>query len=203
MAPSNSFQSFYTHETDLVNKTAPRVSIRSDTLPLELRKPTPSDAPALLKVLSDEENIKHDQSCAGLDTLPAVENLIIKWLTITDPLERFNLVVVVEGKVVGIGGTGYIHDRNGKRVGDVGIMLNPEARGKGYAHESLRMTIDHALRVLCLDGVTISCQAANVAMRGLLEKKFGLSADVLVDGKFGNACCYSVKREEWLARRDL
>ncbi|KAF6217428.1 hypothetical protein HO133_006898 [Letharia lupina] len=54
---------------------------------------------------------------------------------------------------------------SGKRVGDAGVMNDPDARGKGFADGSLRITIDYALRVLRLDEVTVEMREANVEMR--------------------------------------
>ena len=199
MADTEPSQSFYTHDTALNDKNNPHVSIQSNTLPLELRNPIPSDAQALLQILSDERNIEHDESVAGLNHPLAIEAMMTTWLNYSDPLDRVNFVVVVEDKPVGISGMGHIgKESDGRRVGDAGVMLNPEARGRGYAYESLRMTIDHALRVLKLDEVTVGCRAANVAMRGLMDNKFGLSATE-VEGKFSNECLYRIKKDEWLS----
>lgn len=199
MATTETSKYGYKHTTDLAK---PQVSIHSSSLPLELRLALPSDAEALLRVFSEPSNIEHDSSAAGLSTLPAIEEMIQRWNTLADPLTRLNFVVVASGDVVGVGGMGYIYTReDGMRIGDAGIMINPEARGKGYAYESMRMTIDHAFRVLNLDEVTVEMKEANVAMRGLMEKRFEMKPVVSRaqgDPKFGNEYSYRVKREEWL-----
>ncbi len=192
----------YTHVTSLSDRAHASVSIRSKTLPLELRTVTSHDAPALLRIFSDKENIKHDPSAAGLNTLPAIENVIALWTNLTDPLTRLNLVVVAEGEVVGLSGMGHIHAQDdGKRVGDAGVMINPDARGRGYACDSLRITIDYALRVLQLDEVTVQMREANVEMRGLMEKKFGATQTVSKSPEGGNEYSYRFRREEWLGER--
>ena len=88
------------------------------------------------------------------------------------------------------------------RVGDAGVMLNPEARGKGYAYEAMRMTVDHALRILQLDEVTISMTKENTAMRGLMDKKFRLLPKEF-KGDHGMELQYSIKKEEWLPQVHL
>lgn len=201
MTGSDASQSFYTHDTCLEDKANPHVSIRSETLPLEMRSPIRSDSPALLDLFSDERNTKHDQSAVGLNTPSAVDNFITQWLTFTDPLDRIGLVVVAQGKVVGLSGMGHIStETDGRRIGDAGIMIDSEARGMGYAYESLRMTFDYGLRVLNLDEVTVAMTGANVAMRGLMDKKFGLSPTKLTraNSRFGNDYMYSVTKGDLL-----
>lgn len=87
---------------------------------------------------------------------------------------------------------------NGSRVGDAGVMINPDARGKGYAYESLRITIDYALRVLGLDGVTVQMGEANVEMRGLMDRKFGVTPTISASG---DEYCYRFGREGWLGEK--
>ena len=47
------------------------------------------------------------------------------------------------------------------KLGDAGIMIDPDARGDGYGHEALRITVDYALRILLLDEVTVEMQGAD------------------------------------------
>lgn len=197
-------QAAYTHYTNLKNitfedATRPRVSIHSQNLLLELRTALPSDAQALLRVFSDEENTKYDESAAGLDNLSAIEKLLSTWTNLTDPLTRLNFVVVADENVVGLSGMGYIYSRDdGKRVGDAGVMINPDARRKGYAKEALRITIDYALRTLRLDEVTVEMKEANTAMRALMDQTFSAAPSKRKDLKFGNEYSYAFYRDEWL-----
>lgn len=190
-----------THVTNLADRNHASVSIQSETLPLELRTVAPKDASALLRIFSDEENIKHDPSAARLNTLPAIERVIASWTHLTDPLTRLNLVVVVEGNVVGLSGMGHIHTQDdGKSIGDAGVMINPDARGKGYGYESLRIAIDYALRELELDEVTVQMREANFEMRGLMDRKFRTTPAISENLEFGNEYSYRFRREEWLGR---
>lgn len=59
-------------------------------------------------------------------------------------------------------------------VGDAGIMLDTKVRGKGHAVAALEMVIDYGFRVLGLDEWRIAATDENLAMRGLMEKRFGL-----------------------------
>ncbi|MCJ1247534.1 hypothetical protein MMC30_004748 [Trapelia coarctata] len=200
MANPPAAEPFYTHETELSDKSNKHITLRSNTLPLELRSPTPSDLPALLEVLYDTRNTKDDRSMDGMDK-PTIKEAIEKWVIFStaDPVDRVTYVVLVNGTAVGIGGMGYIGTENGRRIGAAGIMLNTDARGKGYAYEALRMTIDHALRVLGIDEVHIATTEANLAMRGLMEKNFRHVATMYRGTfKFGNEYLWKITARDWL-----
>lgn len=200
MANPPTAEPFYTHETELSDNRNKHISIRSKSLPLELRSPTPSDLPALLEVLYDARNTKDDRSMDGMDK-STIKEAIEKWIVFStsDPVSRVTYVVLIDGIPVGIGGMGYIGTENGRRIGAAGIMLNTDARGKGYAYEALRMTIDHALRILGLDEVHIATTEANVAMRGLMEKRFRHLATMYHGSfKFGNEYLWKITAVDWL-----
>jgi len=194
---------FYTTKPTSRNPDSPAATLTSTSPPLTLRLALPTDAPALLRIFTDSLNTEHDASTAGLNTPPAIENLISRWRNLTTPLTRLNFVVVAAGgEVVGVGGTGCIYTRegDGKRVADVGVMINPEARRKGYAGASLRMTTDYLLRVLKLDEVTVEMRAANVGMRALMEEKCSeFRSREREDLKFGDEISYRVGRDEWIS----
>ena len=193
----------YSHETVLSGSDA-HVILKSKKLPLELHTPVLSETFPLLQLFTIEKNIEHDRSVQALNTKEAVERFILDSLKFSHPpipevADKLNLVVLAGGQIVGMSGLGRITtDVFGKRTGDVGIMIDPSFRGKGYAEESLRISFDYALRVLGIDQVTIACTAANLAVQGLLERKFGLEA-VRIDpesSEFGNECLYIIKKKE-------
>ncbi|CAN9199402.1 unnamed protein product [Alternaria alternata] len=80
------------------------------------------DAAALLRLFSDYRNIQYDKSCTGLDSADAIDHLIKQWQVVNLPLQRVNIVVVIDGKTVGTGGLGWIGRRktDGKLIGDPG-----------------------------------------------------------------------------------
>lgn len=194
---------YYSHKTVLKGSDA-HVVLRSKSLPLELRTPVLSETLPLLQLLTDKNNIEHDRSVSALDTKEAVERFIRDSLKFSDPPDpevpdKLNLVVLAGGTIVGLSGLGRITSEvNGKKVGDAGIMIDPKFRGKGYAEESLRITIDYALRILSIDEVIIACTGSNMAVQRLMEGKFGLEA-VRIDpesSEFGNECLYTIKKQD-------
>jgi RimJ/RimL family protein N-acetyltransferase len=195
--------SLYSHTTVIVAKGVPDICIRSLKIPqLYLRLPCPEDAPALLGLFTDRLNVQYDKSCSGLDTPEAIASLITQWRDIAPPLERTNVVVVLDGVVIGTGGLGWIGQRSsdGKWIGDAGMMITPAQRGKGYAYEALRMILDHGYRVLIMDEIHVSCVDKNDAFKSLMNVKFGFLAAPCQD-KFGNNWIWRITRETWMQSR--
>jgi RimJ/RimL family protein N-acetyltransferase len=110
---------------------------------------------------------------------------------------RVNLAVVAlvgeAEEFIGLGGFGSIKDLDAEtgeqvqagsdtsktiRVGDVGVMLTPAARGKGYAGETVRLACEWGFRAaadggLQLDRITAGTLVENQPMLAILEKKLG------------------------------
>ncbi|KAI4938018.1 hypothetical protein J4E85_000457 [Alternaria conjuncta] len=191
---------FYTHSTNLPPNDASSLRITSLMFPqLYLRLPHMDDAAALLQLFTDYRNVQYDKSCAGLDNADAIAILIKQWQVVDIPLQRVNIVVVVEGKTVGTGGLGWIGRRksDGKLIGDAGLMLDTYYRGSGYGYESLCMVIDHGFAVLGMHEVHIACVDANAAFKGLMNKKFGFQAERIEDKMFGNEWIWRITKEAW------
>lgn len=205
----------YTAEPSSRFPTHSTIKPTSRTHSLILRTPTSNDAPALVRHFSDKRNTKHDLSVHGLDNAVAVAALIEQWRTVSSSLKGFNLVVEVEGELVGVGGFGWIgvvkgdeeeeekeeegkkETRKGERIGDAGIMLDTRVRGKGYAVEALRITMDYGFRMLDLDACRLAATDENLAMKGLMEKRFGLEGKRVEKDRFGNDWVWTLRRKEW------
>jgi RimJ/RimL family protein N-acetyltransferase len=191
---------FYTHLTDLSSEGESTLRITSLMYPqLHLRLPNMDDAAAILRLFTDYRNVQYDKSCAGLDNAEAITNLIKQWQAVELPLQRVNIVIVVDGKTVGTGGLGWIGRRktDGKLIGDPGLMLDTEFRRSGYGYEALCMVIDHGFAVLGMDEVHIACVDANTAFNGLMNKKLGFQAERIEDKRFGNEWIWRITKEAW------
>ncbi|OZJ05268.1 hypothetical protein BZG36_01964 [Bifiguratus adelaidae] len=177
------------------------VTLRSATLPILLRVPQAEDGQALLNILTDPRNTEYDPHAAkGSLALSQIESMITR-MRASAALEvpdRVNLVVVDTSldKVVGLGGFGHIGHENGERIGDVGVMLDPEVRGKGYGVEAMTLAINYAFDVLKLDKVTATILAKNVPMRNLLDKKLSLVGTTR-ESEFGDEVFYSLRPQDW------
>jgi RimJ/RimL family protein N-acetyltransferase len=179
--------------------------LQSSTLPILLRVPEVSDAEALLRILSDPRNTEFDPHAGnGALKLENIEAMIGR-MRISAALEvpdRVNLVVVdtsLDNKVVGLGGFGHIGTEDNKRIGDVGIMLDPVVRGKGYGVEAMKLAIGYAFGILKLDEVTSTMLEKNIPMRNLLDKKLCLKGTIR-DAEFGLEAFYLIRPEDWAWR---
>jgi RimJ/RimL family protein N-acetyltransferase len=199
MPTNDQTSDFYSHQTDLYHPTTPRLRMVSKRMPsLELRSPKSSDAEALLRILTDQRNVQFDSSVDGLGDPAAIDGMIKQWNTFTRPLNRANVVIVINGKTVGIGGFGWIGKKqDGTMIGAAGIMLDSEFRGQGYGLETLRITIDHGFQVLGLDQVQVACRDANAAMKALMNSKLGFPASATEGDRFGNDWIWKITPEEW------
>ncbi|TDZ53166.1 hypothetical protein CTRI78_v007122 [Colletotrichum trifolii] len=182
--------------------------LRSATHPIFLRTLEPRDAPAVSAVLSDPENTNYDPHASAVSPEVAVvviqrmresaatpTVLDDKGTKVVSGPGRVNLVVVCvegagdtlhvtgdEGVVVGFGGYGGINEREegeGKvRIGDVGVMVNPEYRGRGFGVEAMRLAVEWGFKGvgqagLQLKGITATMREENEPMVGLVERKLG------------------------------
>ncbi|KAK9357851.1 hypothetical protein V1504DRAFT_335078 [Lipomyces starkeyi] len=135
-----------------------------------------------------------------------------KWTTLSDPLQHFMFIVFIvddngHQTPIGTAGLGWIGSTNAEkpadeaRTGSMGAMLEPFARGRGYAFESLRMVIDYGFRELQMVNVSVGTKSVNAAMRGLMEKKFGMKAEVReTEDMFGNDLFRKIDHGDWLTK---
>lgn len=157
--------------------------------------------------MADAENTKNDLSVATLSAQER-ESVCRQWLTLNDPLNYLNFVVMDtttndHEEVVGIAGLGWIRlmeDRDeATRFGAVGVMINPTARRKGFGAEALRIIIDYGLNCDRLAEVRIGTPSSNTAMRRLVEMKFKMEPEVQEEGnRFENDLLWRIDREIWL-----
>ncbi|KAK1544225.1 acetyltransferase [Colletotrichum paranaense] len=112
-----------------------------------------------------------------------------------------------EGTVIGFGGYGGIneHGEDGQRVrvGDVGVMINPEYRGRGFAAEAVRLAVEWGFEKVAesglqLERVSATMSERNVPMRGLVEKRFGWTGVVKPGKEEGDGeVFFEVTGETW------
>lgn len=199
------------------------LQIRSTTVPLTLRLPTVGDVPTLAAILGNPANSELDGSVSDLDHAQ-LEEIARRWTNLSEPLTHLNFLIMKERvakaenvgggehdpEAIGITGLGWIGpadenesspDSNQVKAGAVGVMLEPCARGNGYAHETLRMVIDYGLRELGLAEIRVGTNSRNVPMKTLMMRKFGLGPLANPTGevdKFGNDLLWKIKQADWL-----
>ncbi|QYS93562.1 N-acetyltransferase domain-containing protein [Trichoderma simmonsii] len=194
---------------------------------LFLRTIQPSDASAFSSILSSPSN-KSDPHGKDID-IPTAELSISRMResaskpTILDAQgnvisgpSRVNMMLVLKSEdgngetVIGLGGFGAIKDweRDGQKIraGDVGAMLDPAYKRKGYGVEAMKMAINWAFLPAVeggpqLDLVTITTLEDNGPMVNLLNEKLGLTGKgISRPAEFDadkNEIYYELSKEDW------
>ncbi|PNP51961.1 hypothetical protein THARTR1_07170 [Trichoderma harzianum] len=197
---------------------------------LFLRTIQPSDVSAFSSILSSPSN-KSDPHGTDID-LPTAESSISRMResaskpTILDAQgnvmsgpSRVNMMLVLKSQdgtdqptetVIGLGGFGAIKDweRGGHKIraGDVGVMMDPAYKRKGYGVEAMRMAINWAFLPAAeggpqLDLVTITTLEDNGPMVNLLHDKLGLAGKgISRPAEFDadkNELYYEFSKEDW------
>lgn len=164
--------------------------LHSNLTDLSLRLPRKEDVPHILDILQNKANSEYDKSIsdASVDELQGVAR---KWTTLSHPqLTYLNFLIwhpTHQDGPIGIVGLGWIgpvnenlnqtESANTSQAGAAGVMIQPFARGKGYAYEALQMVFDYGLRELGLVEIHVSSHSENTPMKRLMEQKFGLKAE--------------------------
>lgn len=197
---------------------------------LFLRTIQPSDAPAFSAILSSPSN-KSDPHGKDIDLSTAVSSISRMRESASQPTildahgnvvsgpSRVNMMLVLKSgdedgqpneSVIGLGGFGAIKDweRGGQKIraGDVGAMMDPAYKRRGYGVEAMKMAINWAFSPASkggpqLDLVTITTLEDNGPMLKLLHEKFGLEGKgVARPAEFDedkNEIYYELSEEDW------
>jgi RimJ/RimL family protein N-acetyltransferase len=129
-------------------------------------------------------------------TVEGLSKQIENWRSISMISGLFLVVELVsDGRVIGDGGFESVDFEN--RTGEIGINLNdePDIRGKGYAVEALETMLDYSFKELGLKSVKLWTLKVNKPLRGLLEKRLGLTPDANTGD---TESCYTVEAHSWL-----
>lgn len=89
-----------------------------------------------------------------------------------------------------------------KRVADVGVMIEPEWRGRGYGKECVEICTRFAFERLGVQEVTATMLKENVEMRGLMDGLGweGVEKDVVSGGKPAVEWQYRMGKKRWKER---
>ncbi|KAJ5670047.1 Acyl-CoA N-acyltransferase [Penicillium maclennaniae] len=175
--------------------------IQSTTKDITLRIPTLIETTTLLDILGNQENSKFDKSISDAST-HELESIAHRWTTISHPLTHLHFLIWNGHTPIGITGFGWIGpcddtQPDGPRAGAAGIVLQPFARGKGFAYEALKLVFEYGLCELGLAEIRIGSYSENLPMR-MVMKKFGLVARTFggVVDEFGNDLLWIVRLDD-------
>ncbi|KAL2074964.1 hypothetical protein VTL71DRAFT_8744 [Oculimacula yallundae] len=189
---------------------------------LILRPAIPSDAPALAALFANPLNTQHEPHAPSTPTAAHYLAGIAKWDTLRSSGRAYFLVITRPSKpttttmtdtqsspsslstsddVIGFGGINEVStDAKGKRIADVGVLIDSSEWRKGYGREAMTATLDFALRAVEEGG--IGCQevffetlAVNLPFQGLADR-MGLGTWKSVKSE-GKEVEYRFSREDW------
>ncbi|KAK6596715.1 acetyltransferase [Botrytis cinerea] len=116
---------------------------------LTLRPAVPSDAASLAAIFANPLNTQHEPHKPSSPTVEEYQGRIAKWNDL-----RTGSGSLPAGGVIGFGGINAISaDAQGKRIADLGVLIDSSEWRKGYGREALQATLDFAFRQVGAEGV--------------------------------------------------
>ena len=147
---------------------------------LSLRQPTPADAPAVLRILSNRSVVEHNPSDLVME-LSEVEVLLGRWLRHWSEHGFGNCCVFEKatGRLIGNCGVRWM-DVQTAPVLNLMYRFDPSRWGRGYATEASRAVLDWTLENLPGQVVLARVRPGNLASQAV-ARKVGLRRDPLFD----------------------
>ena len=180
-----------------------------ETERLRLRPFTEADRPLILRIASDPDTTKYLYfwgrigSTPESDTRRYLEYALGRWRE--TPIRAWEYCVTLKetGEAIGQGSVEWWQDIPGSA--EIGWILLPEHRGKGYATEMGRELIRAAFEVMDAQNVITHCDARNAASYRVMER-LGMKLDGIEKGarpaknaeeSNGDERTYALSRAEW------
>ncbi len=140
-----------------------------ETERLTLREYKDSDAPALLKIRSDERVMQY-MDTQILDSLAAAEKMLAQRRQIFIDKQGINWVLEEKESGDFIGDFGIWRIDRAHCRGEIGYMLRPESWGRGLMRESMERILEFAFHRLALHSIEANVNPANDNSKYLLER---------------------------------
>ncbi|CAH0019607.1 unnamed protein product [Clonostachys rhizophaga] len=151
---------------------------------LALRPAVPSDAVPLTVIFANPLNTQYEPHKPSNITVEEYQGRIAKWEDLRASGQAYFLVItrrpttdmgLASPSVIGFGGINAIStDAQGKRIADLGVLIDSSEWRKGYGREALQATLDFAFRKM--EGGGIGCDeaffetlAVNTPFQGLAD----------------------------------
>ncbi|KAG4442852.1 hypothetical protein IFR05_001648 [Cadophora sp. M221] len=183
---------------------------------LTLRPAIPSDAAALAAIFANPLNTQHEPHKPSNPTVEEYQGRIAKWEDLRASGKAYFLVITrrpttttetgsstpppADG-VIGFGGINAVStDAQGKRIADLGVLIDSSEWRKGYGREALHATLDFAFRTLEAGGVGcveafFETLAVNTSFQGLADG-MGMTKWKRVVSE-GKEVEYRFSKEDW------
>jgi RimJ/RimL family protein N-acetyltransferase len=103
---------------------------------------------------------------------------------------------------------GFIEHTSVRGYSEIGYVLTPSERGKGYCTEAVQIMVDYLFLSKSIVRIQAGTHVENTSSQKILEKtgfkREGLiRKEMFVHGKWADALLYSILREEWKEPRIL
>ncbi len=192
--------------------SSPNPNLRTENL--TLRPAVPSDAAPLAAIFANPLNTLHEPHKPSNPTVEEYQGRIAKWEDLRARGQAYFLVITrgpttetgsasppAAGSVIGFGGINAIStDAQGKRIADLGVLIDSSEWRKGYGREALQATLDFAFRTAEAEGA--GCEeaffetlAVNTPFQGLADR-LGLAKWKQVKSE-GREVEYRFSKEDW------
>lgn len=191
--------------------SSPNPTLRTENL--TLRPAVHSDAAPLAAIFANPLNTQHEPHKPSNPTVEEYQNRIAKWEDLRASGQAYFLVITqrpttetelgppsADG-VIGFGGINAVTtDDQGRRIADLGVLIDSSEWRKGYGREALQASLDFAFRKVEAEGV--GCEeaffetlAVNAPFQGLADR-MGLAKWKRVKSE-GKEVEYRFSKEDW------
>ncbi|MFN8574437.1 MAG: GNAT family protein [Gemmatimonadaceae bacterium] len=184
--------------TPLLWATFPRL----ETERLVLRELVMSDAPALLRIFSDEETMRYWSSRPYTSIEQA--RALIRRVAMSRELESgIHWGITLRGDDTVIGKCAFSEWRKMHRRGEISYIIAREHWGQGLVSEAIRAMLDYGFDAMNLHSIEAGVTPGNEASTRMLERlgfklEGHLRENFLADDRFIDSLIYSLLRREWV-----
>ncbi|KAI0143741.1 acyl-CoA N-acyltransferase [Xylariaceae sp. FL1272] len=191
--------------------SSPNPNLRTENL--LLRPAVLSDAAPIAALFANPLNTQHEPHKPSSPTAEEYQRRIAKWDDLRARGKAYFLVIcrrpLAEGesasppadRVIGFGGINAIStDAQGKRVADLGVLIDSSEWRKGYGREALQATLEFAFRKAEAEGAGcdeafFETLAVNAPFQGLADR-MGMAKWKQVKSE-GREVKYRFSKEDW------
>ena len=176
---------------------------------LLLRPFTEDDLPLILQISSDPQTTEYLYYWGRIGTTPAsdarrfLDYALKNWQKTPIRAREFCLVEKSAGVCIGDGSVEWVEGQPG--TAEIGWILLPAFRGRGYATEAGRELMRAAFEIMGADTVIAHCDSRNAPSRRVMER-LGMTLRQTepearpakrVGERNGDECTYARSREAW------
>lgn len=175
--------------------SSPNSTLRTKNL--TLRPAVASDAAPLAAIFANPLNTQHEPHTPSNPTIEEYQGRIAKWEDLRAGGKAYFLVITHADSVIGFGGINAVStDAQGKRIADLGVLIDSSEWRKGYGREALQATLDFAFSegVACEEAF-FETLAVNTPFQGLADR-MGMAKWKRVVSE-GKEVEYRFGKEDW------